>query len=114
MSDCGPSQPGTPPTPLDDIEDADPGLARERTELAWTRSSISFAALGLAIVKFRPAVGVPILIFSAVIWWLGHLSRDQAGTVARRVRFVTIAVVVLALSALVLTLLDHNHQGLRL
>lgn len=113
MNDSGPGQPGTPPSPPDDIEDADPGLARERTELAWTRSSISFAALGLAIVKFRPAAGVPILIFSAVIWWAGHLSRDDSGTAARRVLLVTVAIVVLAVAALVLTVLGHDVQGLR-
>lgn len=97
--------------PPDDIDEADPGLARARTEMAWTRSSISFAALGLAIVKFRPAAGVPILFFSAVVWRLGHLPRS--GTSAHRVLLVTVAVVVLALAALLLTLLGHDDQGLR-
>lgn len=31
-------------TPADDVGEIDPGLARERTSLAWTRTAISFAA----------------------------------------------------------------------
>ena len=103
-----------PAEPPEDIEDADPGLARERTELAWTRSSIAFAALGAAILKFRPAAGAPILVFSVVIWSLGHVKRDEAGTAARRVLLVTIAVTLLAAAALVLAILGHSSQGIRL
>jgi hypothetical protein len=58
--------------PADDIEDIDPGLARERTELAWHRTAISVAALGSAILKIRPAAGLPILIISALVWELGR------------------------------------------
>jgi len=105
-----PRPPGEPPP---DIEEADPGAARARTELAWTRSAISFAALGAVIVKFRPALGVPILAFSAVVWSVGRLPRDEAGTAARRVLLVTAAVTTLALVALVLTLLGQDSRGLR-
>jgi uncharacterized membrane protein YidH (DUF202 family) len=103
-----------PAEPSEDIEYVDPGLARERTELAWTRSSIAFAALGAAILKVRPAAGAPILVFSVVIWSLGHVKRDEAGTAARRVLLVTIAVTLLAAAALVLAILGHNSHGIRL
>src|SRR5262249_3951313 len=63
----------------DDPEDADPGLASERTALAWTRSSLAFAAVGVAIVKARPAVGIPILGLGLVVWLLGRLTRAQEG-----------------------------------
>ena len=68
--------------PADDIEDADPVLARERTDLAWTRSAISFLALGVAILKFRPVVGIPLLAFSAVVWLIGRPApaRGQPGS----------------------------------
>jgi uncharacterized membrane protein YidH (DUF202 family) len=107
---------GSPHTvPADDIEDADPVLARERTKLAWTRSAISFLALGIAILKFRPVVGIPLLTFSGVVWLMGRASptRDQPGTAARRMLLVTVAVCVLALASLVLALVGRGSPGLR-
>jgi len=107
---------GSPHTaPADDIEDADPVLASERTDLAWTRSAISFLALGIAILKFRPVIGIPLLAFSAVVWLIGRASptRDQPGTASRRMLLVTVAVCVLALAALVLAFVGHGSPGLR-
>ncbi len=40
--------------PDEDMADPDPGLARQRTELSWTRTAISFAALGGFLLKSRP------------------------------------------------------------
>ena len=105
--------PGRPGEPPPDIEETDPGAARARTELAWTRSVISFAALGAVIVKFRPALGVPIIAFSMVVWFVGRLPRDASGTAARRVLLVAAAVTALALTALVCTLLGQDSPGLR-
>ncbi len=112
MSQDG-GHPHTPPA--DDLEDADPVLARERTELAWTRSAISFLALGIAILKLRPVVGIPLLAFSAVVWLIGRASPapDQPATAARRILLVTVAVCVLALASLVLALVDRGSPGLR-
>jgi uncharacterized membrane protein YidH (DUF202 family) len=102
--------------PAQEIEDLDPALSRERTDLAWTRTAISFAALGVAILKFRPLVGVPIMIFSVVIWSLGLLSRQQRSkhSTARRMLLVTIAVTALSLAALAITLFGHPSSGIRL
>lgn len=102
--------------PVEEIEDVDPALARERTDLAWTRTAISFAALGVAILKFRPLIGVPVMIFSVVIWSLGLLSRQQRSrhTAARRMLLVTIAVTALSLAALAITLFGHASGGIRL
>ncbi|HET9898443.1 MAG TPA: DUF202 domain-containing protein [Streptosporangiaceae bacterium] len=99
----------------EDIEDADPGLARERTGLAWTRSSISFAAIGAAILKFRPEAGIPLLILSAAIWSLGRMPRTPglAGAAPRRVLTVAISVGAVAVIALVLTFAGHS-AGFRL
>ena len=91
---------------VDDIENADPGLARERTELAWTRTAISFAAVGGAALRSHPAVGVPLLALSPLIWELGRLPRKPGTGHARTRHLQLIAVVVtgVALTALVITL----------
>jgi uncharacterized membrane protein YidH (DUF202 family) len=107
---------GRPPGPADDL-DADPGLARERTELAWTRSAIAFVGLGAAIVKSRPAVGIPVMAIGIAVWLVGHLPprhgpASTAGLGARRVLLVTVAVTGLALAALVLTFAGSS-RGLR-
>ena len=100
----------------EDIEDVDPGLARERTKLAWTRSSVSFAAIGVLILKTRPLIGAPVLVLSAVIWSLGLTRRKprRAGVAPKRVFFVAICVLVIATAALVLALTAHSPHGFRL
>ena len=42
-------------------EDFDPGLARERTRLAWTRTAIAFAAVGAALLKSHLVAGLTVL-----------------------------------------------------
>ncbi len=62
----------------DDPEERDPGLARERTSLAWTRTAISFAALGGVVLKANVVTGLIILAIAPVIWRLGHATRGGA------------------------------------
>jgi uncharacterized membrane protein YidH (DUF202 family) len=102
--------------PADDIEEADPGLARERTRLAWTRSSISFTAIGVVILKDRPLVGIPVLLLSALIWTVGRMPRTpgRGGVARRRVLFVAICVAVVAAVALAIALAGHSPHGMRL
>lgn len=85
---------------------ADTGLARERTELAWTRTTISFAALGGVILKVAPVVGLVMMALSVVIWELGRRPRS-AGTGARpgRLGLITVTITSAALVTLILTLL---------
>jgi uncharacterized membrane protein YidH (DUF202 family) len=99
----------------DDIEDTDPGLARERTDLAWTRTAISFAALGGIIIKDHPYAGLPILVLSALIWELGRLARaPRAGSARSRLLLIAVAVTGVSLVALVITLLGPEPSGFRL
>src|SRR5215475_11290438 len=85
----------------DDPEDSDPGLAGERTEMAWLRSSLSFAAVGIAVLKIRPILGGPILALSAVVWSVSHLPRNRGPKLARRrALLVTVAVTMMAATAL--------------
>ena len=89
------------------IEDADTGLAAGRTELAWTRTAISFAAVGAALLRNHPVVGIPVLALSLVVWELGRLpGRPRTGHAhTRRLRLIAAAVTAIAAAALVITLL---------
>jgi len=99
----------------DDTNDVEPGSAQDRTDLAWTRSSIAFLALGIAILKFRPMVGIPVLAIGLVVWLVGLLPRTggREPMASRRVLLVTIAVNCLAVVALVITLAGPSSRGMR-
>jgi uncharacterized membrane protein YidH (DUF202 family) len=102
------------PDPEDtDPEDADPGLFRERTELAWHRTGIAFAALGGAVLKTAPVVGLLILAGSAPIFVLAHVSRPgrRADGPGRRrpLLLIAIAVTAVALVAMVLAFFAGDH-----
>jgi uncharacterized membrane protein YidH (DUF202 family) len=90
--------PGGPPP--HDPEESDPGLARERTSLAWTRTAISFAALGGAVLRVSVAFGLIILAMAAIVWRLGWMQRPGA----QRLWLITVAVVVVAALSLVIAL----------
>jgi uncharacterized membrane protein YidH (DUF202 family) len=77
-------------------EDADPGLARVRTSLAWTRTALSFAAVGAVALRKDVIAGLLILATAPVIWRLGRLAHHLPG----RIRLVTATIVAVALVAL--------------
>ncbi len=91
--------------PARDAGQADPGLASERTELAWTRTAISFAALGAAMLKSQPVPGSVVLAFAAAIWELGRLPRSPRTALgrSRRLLLITLTVTGIAIAALVLS-----------
>jgi uncharacterized membrane protein YidH (DUF202 family) len=80
----------------DDHEDADPGTARARTSLAWTRTALSFAAVGVVVLRKDIVAGLIILAAAPAIWRLGHLTHDRPG----RLKLVTATIVAIALVAL--------------
>jgi uncharacterized membrane protein YidH (DUF202 family) len=96
--------------PSDDLENTDPRLAQERTDLAWVRTAIGFAALGGAILKVSPVLGFPVLAMSALVWMIGRVARRDGGPGAgggeRRglLLMITIAVTVVSIVALVVAL----------
>ncbi|HSD78118.1 MAG TPA: DUF202 domain-containing protein [Solirubrobacteraceae bacterium] len=108
----------------DDIEDRDPGLAAERTSLAWTRSALSLGVTGALFIRFGTTTpgmetlgyllgGVTLL--AAVGAWLGVPAEGTAAfarargherrAFVRRVAAGTAALSVAALAVAVLTLL---------
>ena len=101
----GPTGPGRS-QPGDDPEERDPGLARERTSLSWTRTAISFAALGGVVLKANVISGLIILAIAPVIWQLGRVTRGKAEsadlTAIGATRLFLIAVSIVAVSLLCL------------
>ena len=100
-------RPDEPSARPDEIEDLDPGLARERTALAWTRTAMSVAAVGGAIVKRNVAIGLAVLAMSPLIWAVGRLPGHGGIARPRRLLLMTVAIVAVALAALVVALLGH-------
>lgn len=90
-----------------DPEEADPGLAKQRTDMAWTRTAIAFAAAGAAILKSHVVPGVIVLGLGAVTWGLRRIfPAVGADGIARsrRLFLVTVAVTTVAVVALAVAL----------
>jgi uncharacterized membrane protein YidH (DUF202 family) len=77
-------------------DDPDLGRARERTSLAWTRTALSFAAVGVVVLRKDVVPGLIILCAVPVTWQLGRLAHHLPG----RLELVTVTIVVVALAAL--------------
>lgn len=101
------------PEPVDEA-DAEVQESHERTVMAWSRSSLAFFALGIAIVKFRPLCGFALLAFSAAIWLVNRYQphRDWDGSIGPRLLLVSLTVVGFAVVALVVTLASALSPGL--
>jgi uncharacterized membrane protein YidH (DUF202 family) len=101
--------------PPDDPEDLDPGLARERTRLAWVRTGIAFAAVGAAMIRRQPVAGLIVLAVTPVIWALGRVASQQIGSKphARQLLLITVIVIIVAALAVVVALVGHGPTSLR-
>jgi uncharacterized membrane protein YidH (DUF202 family) len=103
--------------PGDDPEERDPGLARERTALSWTRTAISFTALGGAVLKANVATGLVILVVATVVWRLGRLTRGSTAMTgltpvsARRLFLITVSIVAVSLLCLAVAVFGHAVPG---
>jgi len=104
-------------TAASDTEEGDAGLALERTSLSWTRTGISFAALGGVMLKDNVITGLLILAVVPVIWRIGRPPRSGSppsglptvgGT---RIRVITASVVGVALLSLLIAVLGPSVPG---
>ena len=100
--------------PSDDPEDADPGLARERTRLAWTRTAIAFGAVGVALLRKEVLPGVIVLATTPLIYAVGQFASRVPGSEPRprRLLVVTLTVTVVAVLAVIAALLGHGPTSL--
>jgi uncharacterized membrane protein YidH (DUF202 family) len=96
----------------DDPEDADPGLARQRTRLAWVRTTIAFAALGGAVLKTNIPAGITVLALVPLVGLTGHVSGRAVPGKARpgHLLLITIAITMVALVVLVIVLFGYGKS----
>jgi uncharacterized membrane protein YidH (DUF202 family) len=103
------------PAPDDtEPEERDPGLARERTSLAWTRTAISFGALGGVVLKVNVITGLLILAIAPLVWQLGRLSGEARGLEPvgiTRIRLITVSIVGVAVLCLLVALFGRTAPG---
>lgn len=100
--------------PPDDPEDLDPGLARERTRLAWARTAIAFGALGAAVLKKEVIDGLVVLAAAPLVWAIGRFAvrASRPEQLSRRLLLVTLTVIVTAAVAVLVALLGHSPDSL--
>jgi uncharacterized membrane protein YidH (DUF202 family) len=111
---------GSSDAPLlsEDMEDIDPGMARERTVLAWSRTGLSFLALGGFLVRVAPLAGLTVVALGGVVWLLGYFRYrsmwDAAGparwlTRPRALALIAVGTAFVALVALVVAILRQGR-----
>ena len=109
--------PGPDETAASETGEGDAGLALERTSLSWTRTAISFAALGGVMLKDNVITGLLVLAVVPLIWRIGRPPRSglpPSGlpTVgAMRIRVITASVVGVALLSLLIAVLGPSVPG---
>jgi uncharacterized membrane protein YidH (DUF202 family) len=117
MATPPPGPPGPPGPPDDDPEERDPGLARARTSLAWTRTALSFAALGGVVLKLNVLTGLIILAVAPVVWQLGRVSRGPSRAPglpalgATRLFLIAVSVVAVALLSFIVAVFGKSVPG---
>jgi len=82
--------------------EVDRGLARERTALAWTRTALSFGAVGGVILKSDVIPGLAVMAIAPVVWQIGRMTRNSPPPA--RIRLIAVIVVGVAVAALAVAL----------
>ncbi len=101
--------------PPEDLEDLDPGLAADRTTLAWARTAIAFAAVGGAMLRKEPVAGLVVLAMTPLIWTLGRFVGHRAARpelLSRRLLLVTVIVVIVSALAVAVAFLGRGPASL--
>ena len=90
------------------------GDPANRTRLAWSRTSIAFAAIGVVMLKWNPVAGGVVLALSIPIWIADRRTRLTADgrSVSGSLRLVTATIVLGAVAALLVVLIGRGPQSL--
>jgi hypothetical protein len=111
------SDPEPSETAASQTAEGDAGLALERTSLSWTRTAISFAALGGVVLKENVITGLIVLAVVPLVWRLGRPPRSGSPpgglpTVGgRRIRLITVSIVGVSLLSLLVAVLGPSVPG---
>ena len=117
MTDPDASDPDASDPKPSETEEGDAGLALERTSLSWTRTALSFAALGGVMLTENVITGLIILAVVPLIWRLGRPPRSGwppggLPTVGgRRIRMITVSIVGVSLLSLLVAVLGPSVPG---
>jgi len=92
----------------------DPGLAGERTRLAWARTAIAFGAVGAALLKRELEVGLVTLAVVPLVFAAGRLAARSSSPRqrSRRLLAVMITITAVAVLALIAALLVPGPESL--
>jgi len=86
----------------------DPGLAGERTALAWSRTALGLVGIGALLLRFTRVASVPLLgealgvgtlLAAGLAWRYGRGSYGVAPRAATPLRALAVTVTILALGA---------------
>ena len=85
--------------------------------MSWTRTAISFAALGGVVLKANLVTGLIILAIAPVVWQLGRVTQGRgAGTGLRavgatRLFLITVSIVAVSLLCLIIAIFGKAVPG---
>ena len=102
---------------LDGPQERAPGLAVERTRLAWSRTAISVAALGGVALKVNVPAGLTILAIAPLVWQIGRFTPSGSSALASpasrtlRIRVITLALTAVSVLCLIVALLGPGFPG---
>jgi uncharacterized membrane protein YidH (DUF202 family) len=88
-----------------------PGLARERTELAWSRTAIAFAAVGGGLLKTSVAAGAVVVVLGLLVWGVCRIFPVLPSARVRSGRLLIVAITVTAVALVALAVALSGHPG---
>ncbi|HEY2549874.1 MAG TPA: DUF202 domain-containing protein [Streptosporangiaceae bacterium] len=87
----------------------EPGLAAERTRLAWSRTALAFAIVGGGMLRSSAIAGAVVIVLSLPVWSVGRLASGtlSSRTLARHFLLITALIVAVAATALAVAIFGH-------